>query len=156
MPTYDLSACRQTTYGLLTLNLSLVGQCVDEWQELIMILMRRLMLGVMLACSVLSSMAAENEPMIISEKYFECLLMWGEEYIGTRATPSQIADVAQSKCEAQMAGYEGAFRDYLLSTSPAGDVGLAAQQAKESAQYVRRLSREKLLEVIIGVRMDTN
>jgi len=108
---------------------------------------------VVLACSMLSAMAAENEPANIGQRYFDCLAMWSEEYIVTQATPSQIADIAQSKCEEQMAGYEDAFRDYLMSTSPTGDVGMAAQRAKESAQYVRRLAREHILKAIIDTRL---
>lgn len=91
----------------------------------------------------------------IPEKYRKCLMMWGAELIVTKDPPWKIADTAQDKCESHMAGYEAAYVDFMARTVPGSSITTASPRAYDSAQYIRRISREALLQVIIDTRLDS-
>lgn len=56
---------------------------------------------------------ADTAADVAQKRYFECTRYAGAEYVSSSASPTEVAEAAQSKCERELRNFELAFREDL-------------------------------------------
>ena len=86
-------------------------------------------------------------------KYTDCVTEWAGEYVGSGATPSEIADGAHSKCQREYQDYTDSTELYFLSITPAGaPKSRAIEKARSVAADVRTMTRAHIIRLVIETR----
>ena len=87
--------------------------------------------------------------------YTECVTNWAGEYVGARASPTEIAEAAHSKCLSEFQKFEEAQMNYLLSITPAGiPETRAIDKAKSISSDVREMTKAHIIRLIIETQSE--
>jgi hypothetical protein len=86
--------------------------------------------------------------------YVDCAEHWGAEYIGTKASASEVAIAAQARCERQLSDYERTARAHFLTVTEGRNQPLAVQRARELAAGLREKVHGHLVRLVIATRAD--
>lgn len=87
--------------------------------------------------------------------YIECVTSWTGEYVGARASPTEIAEAAHSKCLSEFQKLEEAQKNYLLSITPAGiPETRAIDKAKSISTDIREMTKAHIIRLIIETQSE--
>lgn len=87
------------------------------------------------------------------ERYIKCMEKATALYLSANANPYEVADAAQSKCSSEYHAYERSTEQYLTSDrTTRGGVVLAKQNARDLAQEIKTLARQKVVQWVIEGR----
>jgi hypothetical protein len=87
--------------------------------------------------------------------YTECVTNWVGEYVSARASPTEIAEAAHSKCLSEFQNFEEAQKNYLLSMTSAGiPETRAIDKAKAISSDVREMTKAHIIRLIIETRSE--
>lgn len=87
--------------------------------------------------------------------YTDCVINWAGEYVSARATPTEIAEAAHSKCLHKFQEFEEAQKHYLLSITPAGTSETQAiDKAKAISSDIREMTKAHIIRLVIETRSE--
>lgn len=87
--------------------------------------------------------------------YTDCVTNWAGEYVSARASPTEIAEAAHSKCLSEFQKFEEAQKNDLLSITPAGiPETRAIDKAKAISTDVREMTKAHIIRLIIETRSE--
>lgn len=87
--------------------------------------------------------------------YTKCVTNWAGEYVSARASPTEIAEAAHSKCLSEFKEMEEAQKNDLLSITPAGmPETRAIDKAKAIATDIREMTKAHIIRLIIEARSE--
>ena len=112
----------------------------------------------MLALVVLPAHASTKQELETKAKldftaYKSCMEEAAASYISSEASPSEIADAAQSRCNNQFYSYQRSVEDYFASLVSRSRRSTAQRNAEEHVASSKSTLRDRVIQLVVEGRL---